>query len=67
VQKAVNLPKDAAPVAAHNMPNYVRTAAEADRSSISGLAQMRAQITNFVRGKGFGQVTLARIRRVPNQ
>lgn len=67
VQKLVTLPKNAAPVAAHNMINYVRTAAEVDRSSISGLARMRAQITNFVRGKGFGQVTLARIRRVSNQ
>ena len=66
VQKPAKLAKDAPPVAAHNMTNYVRTAAEADRSSVRGLAQMRAQVTNFVRGKGFGQVTLARIRRVSN-
>lgn len=66
VQKTFQLPSDAKPVAAHNMSNYVKTAGEADISTNSGLAKMRAQITNFVRGKGFGQVTLARIRRKSN-
>lgn len=63
VQSTVKLPKNSAAVAAHNLSNYIKTAGQADRSSIAGLARMRLLITGFVRGSSFGQVTLARIRR----
>lgn len=66
VQSTMKLPEGSQPVAAHNMSNYIKAAAQADRSSVAGLAKMRSQITNFVRGSAFGQVTLARIRRKAN-